>query len=152
MRSSTITWRIDTPRSLPRTRARNAAEQSGQHKLVERIHRVPVGQSEQPDGIECRRLANQRPGAVGGDVEFEPRAPRQLHFGGEPETRRRIACFDPPEIHRISKCKLFGIPPRATHAGTTDQLIEPSPQPPEPVAVIPAVATAEASDGAEDIL
>ena len=69
------------------------------------VQRVPIDQAQNANGIENRRLANERSARVAGDLEFEPRAAGQSHFRTQTQQSIRFDRLDPPEIDDVALAK-----------------------------------------------
>ena len=114
------------------------------------IQRVPVAAPAEAGWVEDGRLPD-RAGALAPrrDVELQPAASGQLHLGGEPQPDVRPADVDAPAVEDVAGREVLAVAPAPPHADPAEQAVDETAQPPQPVAVVPAVGAADAPDGCE---
>ena len=108
-------------------------EHPSKHSGVQRVDCVPVEKAEQTNGVEYRRLANHRAVAVRLDLELEPGASGKLHLRDQTQPAVRLVGLDPPEIDGISHRQLLRVAATTPHAHPTEQQINETAQPPQPI-------------------
>ena len=110
---------------------------------------VPVGETQEPHGIEQGGLPNDRSRAVRFDLEDEPRSTREPHLGGEAEQAPWLDGLHTPEIDRVANDQVARIAATAAEADPADQQVEESTQAPQRVRGVPARGSAEPRDRLE---
>ena len=116
----------------------DAAQHSSEHELMERINEVPIGAAQQAGRLIYGRLTDPCSGRSGLSGELQPGTSRQLHLASQQQPPIRLERFNTPAIHRVSDAEQFRVPAPAAHADSTQEEIDCSPEPPQPVAVVPA--------------
>ena len=88
--------------------------------------------------------------AVGLDAELKQSFTGQFHFGAQSQAAIAVEASDAPEIEGLAIADGFRIATTAAQAGAPDEAIDGAAQTPQPIGDVPAVATADAADGAKD--
>ena len=81
-----------------------------------------------------------------GNLEFQPGAAGQFHFGAEPQQVIGLERLDAPEVHHVSDAEIDRIAPAATQPHSSDCEVEQPAEPPEPIPTVPARPAADALD------
>ncbi len=130
--------------------AGEGAEEAGEDELVEGPDGEPVGEAGEADGIEGGGLGEEGAGGLGLDVELEPGAAGEFHFGEEAELLWRGDGLDAPAVEGVANAEGGWVGAAAAHADAAEEEVDPAAEGPERVGVEPAVLAAEALDGGEE--
>jgi hypothetical protein len=115
--------------------------------MVDGEEDVPVGESDDPGGIEHRGLADVRaPALIGPDLELQPEAAGNLHLGRQAQEAVSLETFDSPEINRVADTEVDGVASAAAEADPTSESVEQPTGLPEPVGGVPPGPAADAPD------
>ena len=129
-------------------RRRRSREEPGENKAVERCNAQPVDTAKEPPGPEFGGLGDASAGAVyRGELPCQPRIAGQAHLSMQAQQSPGDNGLDAPEVDWVSDTEAHRVAPSAAQTGTADQLIENPTDPPETLAGIPTLVTANRQHG-----
>ena len=125
-------------------------EHPAEDESMDRHQRVPVEAARDPPRIEQGGLADlDFPRSGRRDLELEPGAAGQFHFRPKAKEPGRLDLLDPPEVEGVARAEKVWMAASPPKPRPSDQGVQEAPEPPEPVAEVPAGVSADSLDGPE---